>query len=1040
MKNKKFLSVLLCLALLASLPVLPGGAAAADDAPGSGMKISKTATANADGSYTITLEAFATGEKVTTTVNKDIPTDIILVLDQSGSMADDIGKVKYTAYTGNNTQNKSNYEKRHNGGSANLWHKLPDGSYVSVSVTLQQKITYDKITKGRNDSSRDGYTNYWDNRNNLYTYVNGEIKKVIYTRERDWFLENWNCKYALEDGTILNQNNEGGRYSPTFQNTDDGYLYLAVVDESKNVYTYTYTDTNGTTQTIGTSTGANERFTPAFYQRSTTTSGGGSRLSALKSAATTFANAVAAKAAGADGNINTTADNVNHRIAVVGYADTDSDYGYNTGVFIGSTLNRYETTAAGVYGTALQDMNTTGGKNNVTASLNALQSSGATRTDYGLIMAQGILNANPVPEGQTRNRVVIVFTDGAPTNSNGFERAVANSAISTANAIKAGGTTVYSIGIFSGADASTAGKEPVEDYYEDYYRGPNYTDAEMSAACNWFMQKVSSNNGTPRTPSYYLSAGDAASLNNIFQQISDQIQTGGSSTTLGSETVVKDIISPYFTLPAGTTASGIQIDTYACTEKNGDTYTWSDTSGGNGGASATVNGDQVSVTGFDFSENWCGTETDAQGATTVRGKKLVISFTVDPKSGFLGGNDVITNASAGIYENSSATTPVMTFEQPTVNVPIQNVTVTAQDKNVYLLGEVTAAQLQEGAEVTVGGVTLDLSKADQNYGLESWQTEFVNITVAVKDKDGNVVADKIANLDNDTTYTIEVTVAPKNPGTTTPEKGTAATAKSDNDEGAINVFKPLLTFKDSKVEYKKSVLNGTAYTTLDEYFEATNRVGTDKKVVWKHNGAMLPEGQTMTGTEPTLDLTYTPESGKIVNNIVESTTDIPVKVEVKIGTADVTSNTTFVHQECNLVDNCQWTAPTEKGNPAFLLHVINVVGDLTITKTGLNQHTYTGENEDQESAIFEVVSVEEPSKKWTVAINGNNSVTLTGLRVGDYTVTELNSWTWRYADQTVQTATVVGGDTVTVTFSNTHNNDKWLGGDNYANNVFGSGN
>ena len=49
MKNKKFLSVLLCLALLASLPVLPGGAAAADDAPGSGMEISKKATANDDG-------------------------------------------------------------------------------------------------------------------------------------------------------------------------------------------------------------------------------------------------------------------------------------------------------------------------------------------------------------------------------------------------------------------------------------------------------------------------------------------------------------------------------------------------------------------------------------------------------------------------------------------------------------------------------------------------------------------------------------------------------------------------------------------------------------------------------------------------------------------------------------------------------------------------------------------------------------------------------------------------------------------------------
>ncbi len=177
----------------------------------------------------------------------------------------------------------------------------------------------------------------------MYTYVNGEIKKVVYTRERDNGLQNWNCKYALEDGTILNQNNKGSRHSPTFQNTDDGYLYLAVADESQNVYTYTYTDTNGTTQTIGTSTGASTRYTPAFYQRDTTTSGGGSRLNALKSAANAFASAVATKAAGEDGDITTpTADNIDHRIAVVDYADTDWDYGYNTGVFIGSTLNRYE--------------------------------------------------------------------------------------------------------------------------------------------------------------------------------------------------------------------------------------------------------------------------------------------------------------------------------------------------------------------------------------------------------------------------------------------------------------------------------------------------------------------------------------------------------------------------------------------------------------------------------------------------------------------------------------------------------------------------
>lgn len=1011
MKKTRILSLLLCLSLFSTL-IVPGTRAYAESDPDNGMKISKTATANSDGSYTITLEAFATGSKTTTVQEKDIPTDIILVLDQSGSMADDIGQVQYTAYTGNNTQNKNNYGRRHNGGSANLWHKLKDGSFVSVSVTLQQTITYNKITKGRNDNSGSGHTNYWENRNNLYTYVNGEIKKVVYTRERDSGLQNWNCKYALEDGTILNQNNKGSRYSPTFQNTDDGYLYLAVANENQNVYTYTYTDTNGTTQTIGTSTGANTRFTPAFYQRSTTTSGGSSRLNALKSAANAFASAVATKAAGEDGDITTTADNIYHRIAVVGYADTDWDYGYNTGVFIGSTLNRYENNAAGVYSTALQDMSTTNGKSNVAASLNALQASGATRTDYGLIMAKGILDANPVPTGETRNRVVIVFTDGSPTDYNGFQKNVANSAISTANAIKAGGTTVYSIGIFSGADASTAGKEPDKDY-EGSGWSANYTEAEMSAACNWFMQKVSSNNGTPRTPSYYLSAGDSASLNNIFQQISDQIETGGSETTLGSETVVKDIISPYFTLPTGTMASGIQIDTYDCTGKDGNTYTWSRTSGGNGGASATVNGDQVSVTGFNFSENWCGTETDAQGNTTVRGKKLVISFEVSPKSGFLGGNDVITNANAGIYENGSAQTPVMTFEQPKVNVPIEDVTVTATDKNVYLKGEVTADQLKDGAEISVGDVKLDLSKAtdaDKPYGLDPWQTEYVDITVTVKDKDGNVISDKLDNLTDDTTYTVEVTVAPKTVGTSTPAKGDAATAKTGVNDPAANiyVFKPELTFRDSTAYYGETVPTNNDYSS--------NRVGTEK---WMHDGTEAVPSE-MLGTKPMLDISYAPDESKLKNGKYTKQ-DVPVSATVKIGTENVNEHTTFVHQDCT-----GKTCTLPEGYH-FWIHIQTCT--LSITKQG---------GADNESYVFDVFK--DGEKYSEVTVWGNGTETLVELPIGTYTISENTGWSWRHsANNGGSAALTAQNPTGRITCVNTKNNNQWLNGfSEVVRNIFGT--
>ena len=647
-------------------------------------------------------------------------------------------------------------------------------------------------------------------------------------------------------------------------------------------------------------------------------------------------------------------------------------------------------------------MDTQNGRDMVNAAITALAANGATRTDLGMDMAQRILSANPVPQDETRNRVVIVFTDGSPTNSNGFERNVANAAINKANAIKDSGVTVYSIGIFSGADASTAGKEPDEDYY-DGFLGSNYTDAEMSAACNWFMQKVSSNNGTPRTPSYYLSAGDAASLNSIFQQISNNITTGGSSTTLDSETVVKDIISPYFTLPAGTTEKDIQLDTYACTEKNGDTYTWSGTSSGNGGATATVSGDQVSVTGFDFSENWCGTETNAQG-TIVRGKKLVISFKVAPKNGFLGGNDVPTNTNAGIYENSSAQTPVITFERPTVNVPIEDVTVTAEDKKVYLKGEVTADQLKDGAEISVGDVKLDLSKAtdtDKPYGLDPWQTEYVDITVTVKDKDGNVISDKLDNLTDDTTYTVEVTVAPKTVGTSTPAKGDAATAKTGTSEKSINVFKPELTFQDSVAYYGD---NAPVYST-------TNKVGE----VWKHGETVSTNVTMLLDTAPELDISYTTEAGKIVADKINTKQDIPVAVSVNIDRTPVNNYTTFVHQNCTPA--CGWTAATTPGNPAFLLHVKTCT--LNITKQG---------GAANEPYVFTVKKDGQPYTEVTIV--GNTSVTIYELPTGNYTIAENTGWSWRFAPTYSSTgvALSVDHDAGTITCTNKLENNYWLNG------------
>lgn len=982
MKKTKILSLLLCLSLFCAL-IVPGTRAYADNEPDSGMKISKTATANNDGSYTITLEAFATGSKVITEQKTDIPTDIVLVIDQSGSMKDPIGGYTYTAYrkgSGWNSRNYHNeeyYPLRHNGGSENLWHKLNNNEYIAVSV--EQKMVYTAIS---------GWSNwkYYDNQNSLYCLVSGEYKSVTVKREGHLFSadEYW---YTVDGQQILYTTGDDsipnfGQYAPLYQSV------------KKYIYSYTL---NGATTVIEESFGDRSSPDTQFYRRDYSSSAGDTRLNALKNAATTFANAVAAKAAGEDGDINAPADNVNHRIAVVGFASgqryNGTNYNYNnTEVFVGSNQYRYGTAAQGQYGNAFQNMNTSTGVGNVSASIEALSADGGTLTNLGLEMGNGIFGANPIAEGEKRNRVVIVFSDGVPGWS-GYDSDTANSAIAQAGTAKnTYGATVYTIGIFPGADATSAGNQ-------------NGNETEKA---NWFMQRVSSNTQYPQSPSYYLSAADAGTLNSIFQQISNQIETGGAETTLGSETVVKDIISPYFTLPAGTTASGIRIDTYACTGKDGNTYTWSGTSGGPSGATATVDGDQVSVTGFDFSENWCGTETDAQGNSTVRGNKLVISFEVSPKSGFLGGNEVITNASAGIYENGSAQTPVMTFEQPKVNVPIQDVTVTATDKNVYLKGEVTAEQLKDGAEISVGDVKLDLTK--DNYGLEYWQTEYVDITITVKNKDGNVISDKLDNLTDDTTYTVEVTVAPKTVGTSTPAKGDAATAKTGVNDPAANiyVFKPELTFKDSTAYYGESVPANNNYSG--------NKVGSE---TWKH-GDTVSTDVTMLGTKPTLDISYTPDESKLESGKYTKQ-DVPVAATVKIGTENVNEHTTFVHQDCT-----GKTCALPEGYH-FWIHIQTCT--LNITKQG---------GADDESYVFDVFK--DDVKYSEVTVWGNGTETLVELPIGTYTISENTGWSWRYsANNGGSAALTTQNPTGSITCVNTKNNNQWLNGfSEVVRNIFGT--
>lgn len=349
------------------------------------------------------------------------------------------------------------------------------------------------------------------------------------------------------------------------------------------------------------------------------------RQYAMKNAVKTFINSVADRY---------DAESSDHRMAIVTFGDDAS-------TLVGWTQ---------VNGT---------GKDTLTTAIDGLpkRPSGGTQTGKGMQRAHTLLgNSNYTGSNQAqRTQVVIMFTDGVPGDS-GFDISVANDAIKAAKTMKDNGVVVYTIGIFTGAEPSQlyggSGNGAVGEYWD-------WSDTD-SAAANRFMNYVSSNfkaaadlgldyyyyyysyyyritkNYTRDSSNYYLTASDAAGLNNVFSSISSTI--GGSDATLTGTATMVDVISEYFQLPKNYLDS---LKAYTVP------FTGTDASGNRQwGANQTrytpsVEGDKVSVTGFNYSDNWVGFHTDKDGKQTARGSKMVLEIPIQVKDDTVG--EVPTN-------------------------------------------------------------------------------------------------------------------------------------------------------------------------------------------------------------------------------------------------------------------------------------------------------------------------------------------------------------------------------------------------------------
>lgn len=300
------------------------------------------------------------------------------------------------------------------------------------------------------------------------------------------------------------------------------------------------------------------------------------------------------------------------------------------------------------------------------AAIDALSADGATRADLGLQNAQTVL-ANT---DSSRKKVAILFTDGSPTSTNGFEEAVANSAIATAKALKDQNTTIYTVGCFGSKPEDTSDQGKFMNYVSS-----NYPDATS----------LTSGGAMVGDGKYYSVATTSSELTDIFQTISQE--TGGATYTLTSSAVVQDVISEYFDLPAGTTKDDIQVYTQAFTGTNADgSRTWGGRTAYNATVELDVAAKKLRVSNFDFSENWVGFHINADGDRTPHGCKLVIVIPIKPIMDNCWGTDLPTNKAdeSGIYVGEN---PVAPFPVPTVDYPyyeIVHVRMGADGKPFYI--------------------------------------------------------------------------------------------------------------------------------------------------------------------------------------------------------------------------------------------------------------------------------------------------------------------------------------------------------------------
>ena len=514
------------------------------------------------------------------------------------------------------------------------------------------------------------------------------------------------------------------------------------------------------------------------------------------------------------------------------------------------------------------------------------------------------------------------------------------------------GSTVYSVGLgLKASDGKNSEGCKINEYmYRVSSHRPDGSHVDNNRVNEW-EQGSDSWTGLytdARTRNhengYYLTTDNAAELQRIFTQIAQQTGEAVRDVT------IRDEISESF-VPCDAAGNAYNV---------GDTIT---SNGKTGTVRQDANGNYyIEWTNVTLTPE----QVDSNKVVTKPAETFQSTLYVKPKDGFLGGNNVPTNGSeSGVY--TAAGEAVKKFPQPEVNVPIKMGAFEAQTRNIYY-----------------GNAAPTLPELSTATPLEAWQTRYVTITRTSNTDVSNTT---------DGEYAVTVTVTPEAAKETS--AGAPAIAQTTTVNSVVHVYKPEITFNDSRINYGETAdynSNGGA-------------------VVWKH-GNDVADAVSMTGTAPTLTYAYDPAAAAF-------TKDTYVKVTVTsdkdTATTKISDAVTFVHTADTVFPGCSFDST--KGQ--FIVH-INVF-DLTIQKTAKAGTTI----DPNQTFVFKVKN-NDNGKTMEIVITGAGQKTVKSLPMGSYTITEDTGWSWQYRPTAATQTITVSETSKTVTFENEKAPTNWL--------------